>query len=100
MSWQMECVVDVKLVLMVSLRREHHDSYTHHDINVHGHRPWEKLVSSICTLVIAYSYMAKMGTFRRVSMDVDSAIVRLTLPVSAGDGVQAVLGVEIGQVSS
>jgi hypothetical protein len=33
-------------------------------------------------------------------MDVDSAIVRLTLPVSAGDGVQAVLGIEIGQVSS
>lgn len=36
--------------------------------------------------------MAKMGTFRRVSMDVDSAIVKLTLQVSAGDGVQAVLG--------
>jgi hypothetical protein len=33
-----------------------------------------------------------MGTFRRVSMDVDSAIVKLTLRVRAGDGVQAVLG--------
>lgn len=59
-----------------------------------------KLTSLAYILVIAWSDSVKMGEILRVSMDINSATLRLTLHIRAGDSVQAVLGTAIWQVSS